>query len=162
MTPSRWSVLVSLALVAAGLSWLVVRAEYGSLPALTVYGPVTLVLLAAGELAYAFAVRSRIRRPGGSRRPMEPMFVARLAVLAKASSHMAALVGGLYGGFLAYTLGQLGTPRVNADSRVAGFGLLAAAILVGAALFLEYSCRVPRDPRRDRDHSEPRSSSPIH
>lgn len=84
---------------------------------------------------------------------MDALFVARLAVLAKASSHTAAAVAGLYGGFLAYTLSNLGKARVGDDSRVAGFSLLAALALIGAALFLEYSCRVP--PRHDADEHRP-------
>lgn len=144
MTPTRWSILAAMALAVGVLSWLVVREHYNSLPALPVVGPVTLVLLAVFELVYALSVRARLRSPGS--RPLEPLFVAKLAVLAKASSHAAAIVGGLYGGFLVYTLSNLGKPRVNDDSRASALSVVAALALVGAALFLEYSCRVPRDP----------------
>jgi hypothetical protein len=147
MTPSRWSILAALALGAGVLSWLVVRAQYGSLPALPVVGSVTLVVLAAFELVYAFSVRARLRNPEPHR--LEPLFVAKLAVLAKASSHAGAIVAGLYGGFLAYTLANLDNPRIRADSRTSGLSVVAAIALVGAALFLEYSCRVPRDPDGD-------------
>ncbi len=144
MTPSRSSVLVALAVVAGVLSWLVVRQEYESLPALPIIGPITLGLLAAFELAYGYSVRSRLRNRGT--RPVEPIFVAKLAVFAKASSHAAAIVAGLYGGFLAYTLMNLGKPQVDADSRASGLSVVVCLALVGAALFLEYSCRVPRGP----------------
>ena len=150
MTPTRASVLVALALLVGAISWLVVRQEYGSLPVLPVVGPVTLVVLAAAELVYAFSVRSRLRNPGPRR--LEPMFVAKLAVLAKASSHAGAIVAGLYGGFFVYTLQHLGKPKIGNDVRVGGLSLAAALALVGAALFLEFSCRVPRKPNdRDRD-----------
>ncbi|HEY8729736.1 MAG TPA: DUF3180 domain-containing protein [Acidothermaceae bacterium] len=144
MTPSRSSVLAALAVVAGVLSWLVVHHEYESLPALPVIGPVTLGLLAAFELAYGYSVRSRLRNPGT--RPVEPIFVAKLAVFAKASSHAGAIVAGLYGGFLAYTLMNLGKPHVDADSRASGLSVVVCLALVGSALFLEYSCRVPREP----------------
>jgi Protein of unknown function (DUF3180) len=148
MMPTRSSVLAALALGVGVLSWIVVRESYSSLPALPIVGPVTLVVLAVFELMYAFSVRSRLRSPGGT--PIEPLFIAKLAVLAKASSHAAAIVAGLYGGFLVYTVSNLGKPRINADSRASGLSVVAALALIGAALFLEYSCRVPRPPE-DRD-----------
>ena len=148
MMPTRSSVLAALALGVGVLSWIVVRESYSSLPALPIVGPVTLVVLAVFELMYAFSVRSRLRSPGNT--PIEPLFIAKLAVLAKASSHAAAIVAGLYGGFLVYTVSNLGKPRINADSRASGLSVVAALALIGAALFLEYSCRVPRPPE-DRD-----------
>ena len=149
MMPTRSSILAALALGFGVLSWLVVRESYSSLPALPIVGPVTLVVLSVFELMYAFSVRARLRDPGN--RPIEPLFIAKLAVLAKASSHAAAIVAGLYGGFLVYTLSNLGKERINADSRASGLSVVASLALVGAALFLEYSCRVPRPPE-DRDH----------
>jgi hypothetical protein len=149
MMPTRSSILLALALGFGVVSWLVVRNDYNSLPALPVVGPVTLVVLAVFEFVYAFSVRSRLRNPGAH--PVEPIFVAKLAVLAKASSHAAAIVAGLYGGFLAYTLNHLGEPRINADSRASGLSVVASLALVAAALFLEYNCRVPRPPD-ENDH----------
>jgi hypothetical protein len=148
MMPTRSSILAALALGVGVLSWLVVRESYSSLPALPIVGPVTLVVLAVLELMFAFSVRSRLRRPGNN--SIEPLFIAKLAVLAKASSHAAAIVAGLYGGFLVYTVSNLGKSRINADSRASGLSVVASLALIGAALFLEYSCRVPRPPE-DRD-----------
>jgi hypothetical protein len=142
--PTRSSMLAALAIGIGVLSWLVVRQHYNSMPALPVVGPITLVLLAVFEVLYAFSLRSRLRNPGG--RPLDPLFVAKMAVLAKASSHTAAIVAGLYGGFLVYTLGNLGKPGINSDSRASGLSVVASLALVGAALFLEYNCRVPREP----------------
>lgn len=151
MSPTRSSVLAALALLVGILSWIVVSHEYNVLPALPVVGPLTLVLLAIAEFMFAFSVRNRLRNPNTPvRRRLEPIFVARLAVLAKASSHAAAVVAGLYGGFLIYTLTHLGKPKINSDSRASGLSVAASLALVGAALFLEYSCRVPRRPG-DRD-----------
>jgi hypothetical protein len=153
MRPTRSSVLVALALLAGILSWAVVSREYESWPALPVIGPLTLVILAIAELMFAVSIRSRLNNPDTPvRRRLEPIFVARLAVLAKASSHAAAVVTGLYGGFLVYTLMHLGKPKINSDSRASGLSLVAALALVGAALFLEYSCRVPRPPDDDAGH----------
>jgi hypothetical protein len=149
MTPTRSSVLAALAVAFGLVSWFFVRDHYNSMPSLPVVGPVSLVLLAGFELVYAFSVRARLRSPGP--RPLDPIFVAKLAVMAKASSHAGAIVAGLYGGFCVYTLGKLGRPHINADSRASGLSVVAALALVGAALFLEYNCRVPREPdERDR------------
>jgi len=142
--PTRASILAALAIGVGVLSWLVVRGHYSSMPALPVVPPVTLLVLAVFEVLYAFSLRSRMRNPGG--RPLEPIFVAKMAVLAKASSHTAAIVAGVYGGFLVYTLANLGKPGVNSDSRASGLSVAASLALVGAGLFLEYSCRVPREP----------------
>jgi hypothetical protein len=142
--PTRSSILAALAIGVGVLSWLVVRGHYSSVPALPVVPPVTLVVLAVFEVLYAFSLRSRLRNPGN--RPLEPLFVAKMAVLAKASSHTAAIVAGVYGGFLVYTLANLGKPGVNSDSRASGLSVVASLALVGAGLFLEYSCRVPREP----------------
>lgn len=152
MKPTRQSVLAAWALLAGVVSWVLVSREYDALPALPIVGPVTLVILAIGELLFALSVRNRLRNADAPvRRRLEPLFVARLAVLAKASSHAAALVAGLYGGFFVYTLTHLGKSRINSDSRTSGLSMIVALALVGAALFLEYSCRVPRDRERDRD-----------
>lgn len=147
MQPTRLSMLAALLLLAGVISWLVVSREYESWPALPVIGPLTLVILAIAELLFAFSVRHRLRNADVPvRRRLEPLFVARLAVLAKASSHAAAVVAGLYGGFFIYTLMNLGKAKINSDARASGLSLVAALALVGAALFLEYSCRVPRPP----------------
>ena len=151
MKPTRPSVLLALALLVGLLSWLVVSRQYESLPPLPLAGPLTLVILALGEFGFAFSVRHRLRGPTKPvRRRLDPMFVARLAVLAKASSHAAAVVAGGYGGFFVYTLFNLGHGRINADSRTSGGSMVAALALTGAALFLEHSCRVPRDGDRSR------------
>jgi len=96
--------LVVLAVGLAVASWLVVRAHYGSLPALRWWLPVPLGVLALAEALGARTLRARLaaqrdRRPPAERgsapvRPVEPMLVARLAVLAQASAYVgAAFVG---------------------------------------------------------------------
>lgn len=151
MRPTRWTVLLAIGLLAGIISWIVVSREYDSWPALPIAGPLTLVILAIAELLFAFSVRNRLRNAHQpARQRLDPIFVARLAVLAKASSHAAAVVGGLYAGFLVYTLQHLGKPRLNADSRASAISLGAAVALVAAALFLEHCCRVPKSPDDDR------------
>jgi hypothetical protein len=149
--PTRPSVLAALVLGFGALAYLVAALAYGSLPLLPRYAPVSVVLLAVVELGMARVVRDRLShrrdrsgRPKG--RPLHPMQVARAAVLAKASSAGGAVLLGLYGGLLAWTL-----PRRNAlaasgsDALVAGLSAAACLGLVLAALLLERACRRPDD-----------------
>ncbi len=149
MRPTRWTVLVGLAVVAGVAAYLVLRWAYSSVPPLPGYAPVTLTLVALVEVFYGFNVRGRLRRRPGSV-PVEPLVVARLAALAKASSHAASLIGGAYAGFFVFTSDSFGKPQVASDAVVSAFSAAAAGLLVGAALFLEHQCRVPKPPEGDR------------
>ena len=92
------------------------------------------------------------RRPG---KPVEPIAVARMAALAKASSAAAAVFGGLAAGFRIYVAGPLGKGVPRADAYAAGGTVIAAAALTAAALYLERCCRAlgPRRPRLRRRRS---------
>ncbi len=144
MTPTRLPVLAGLATLAAVLAYVLVRLTYGDLPPLPAYAPVTLVLLALGELGLGRAVRQRLRGPVRGR-PMHPLQVARAAVLAKASSSAGAVLVGVYGGFLAHVL-RLDLEQARDDSRAAVVAVAAAVLLVVAALLLERACRTPDPP----------------
>lgn len=152
MTPTRPRTLLLLVLGFGALSYLVAAVAYGSLPVLPRLAPLTVVLLAVVELGMAKVVRDRLAhrldprgRPLG--RPLHPMQVARAAVLAKASSAGGAVLLGVYGGLLAWTLPRrdllLATER---DASVAAFSSGACLGLVLAALWLERACRRPDGP----------------
>jgi hypothetical protein len=145
MKPTRPSVLVATALLVGVVSWLVVQHEFDALPKLPLLGSLTLAVLAVAEVYLGFAVRARLRRPGDH--PIEPLLVARLAVLAKASSHAGAVVVGVYGGLFVYTVTNLGHPTFTADSRASGISAIVALVLIAGALFLEFGCRVPPPPK---------------
>jgi hypothetical protein len=152
VTPTRPRTLLGLVLGFGVLAYLTAVLAYGSLPVLPRYAPVSIVLLAVVEAGMAKVVRDRLAhrldergRPKG--RPLHPMQVARAAVLAKASSAGGAVLLGLYGGLLAWTL-----PRRDAlvaseqDAYVAAFSTVACLGLVICALVLERACRRPDDP----------------
>jgi hypothetical protein len=168
MTPVRRRDLAVLALGLAVATWLLVRAFYGQLPALEWWQPVPLGVLAAAEALGARTLRSRLAalrdaratpgRESGKRpvpaqvRPVEPMLVARLAVLAQASAYVGAVFAGLWAGVLAHVgpaVGRLQAATGDAVSALIGVG--CAAGLVAAALWLESICRVPPD---EHDPSE--------
>jgi hypothetical protein len=81
---------------------------------------------------------------------VDPLAVARYVVLAKASSPAGAIFTGLYGGVLAWLLVRLDLTHARADVPPTATGLVAALALVGAALWLERSCRVPKPPEEDK------------
>jgi hypothetical protein len=153
MGPTRPATLVVAGLGAAAVAWLLVSLFYYDMPP-TPWSP-TIVLfgLAVLEGYAALNTRARIeRRPG--RDPVDPFAVARFAVLAKASS----VVGALFAGFFAGMTGWLLLERTRAASEdlpAAIGGLVGAAALIAAALWLERSCRVPERPDDDEDEDPP-------
>jgi hypothetical protein len=153
-----------LLVLAAGLAlaaWLVVRASYGALPALRWWLPVPLGVLAVAEFLGARTLRARLaaqrdRRPPGERgtapvRPVEPMLVARLAVLAQASAYVGAAFAGIWAGVLLYVVPAVPRLQAAAADTVAGVvGVVCSAAVVGAALWLESVCRIPPSPDDER------------
>jgi hypothetical protein len=140
MTPTRVRTLVIIAVVAAAVSWLLLRPTYSVLPPLPWTGVPALLLLAAGEAWSGRSLRARLRGRG---KPVHPIAVARMAALAKATSLAAALIGGLAAGLLLFVAGSLDKSAYRADAYASAGTLVSALVLVLAALYLENSCRVP-------------------
>ena len=170
MTPIRRRDLVVLAVGLAVAGWLLVRAWYGELPPLNWWLPLPLGVLAVAEALGARTLRTRLvalrearagRGPTGSDdppaatvRPVEPMLVARLAVLAQASAYVGAVFAGVWAGVLAHVGPALGRLQAaSGDAVTAVIGVVCAGGLVAAALWLESVCRVP--PSDDRDAGPP-------
>ncbi|GAB3357745.1 DUF3180 domain-containing protein [Modestobacter lapidis] len=153
----RRDLLVVVAGLALG-SWLVVRASYGILPPLQWWLPVPVGVLAVAEALGARTLRARLaaerdRRPRPGRpspaaaaRPVEPLLVARLAVLAQASAYVGAVFAGCWAGLLLYTVPALGRlAAAGGDTTTGVIGVLLSLALVAAALWLEHECRIPPD-----------------
>ena len=167
MTPVRRRDLVVLAVGLAVAAWLLVGAFYGEIPALRWWLPLPLGILALGEVIGARTLRARLaalrearsargevaaRRAPVPVRPVEPMLVARLAVLAQASAYVGAVFAGIWAGILAYVGPAVGRLEdATSDSVTAVLGVVCAGGLVAAALWLESACRVPPD---EHDPSE--------
>ena len=109
MTPTRPWTLAIIAIAAGLAAWLIVRATFTSLPPLPWTSVPTLLLLAVAEGLSGRNLRARVLGRG-SAKPMSPIAMARMAVLAKASSVAAAAVGGFAAGFLAYVAASLEKP----------------------------------------------------
>src|SRR5260370_21756868 len=106
MKPTKIRMIVFVAVVCAAVSWLVLRLVYRALPTLPWSGVPTLVIVAFAEAYSGMLLRARIlQRPGT--KPVEPIAVARMAALAKASVYTAAVIGGAAGGLLPCGAGSL-------------------------------------------------------
>jgi hypothetical protein len=141
MRPTSVSVLVVAGLAAAAVAWLLLSAFYASWPPLPWLPIIVIAALAVAEGYLAQNTAARVQRKPGAPR-VEPLAVARYAVLAKASS----LAGALYAGFSAGVLAWLvlePTRAAREDVPAAIGGVAASLALIGAALWLERSCRVP-------------------
>jgi hypothetical protein len=165
LRPVRRRDLVVLAVGLGVAAWLLVRALYGQLPPLDWWLPAPLAVLALAEALGARTLKSRLdalrkaRTRSGTPaaatrdapvRPVEPMLVARLAVLAQASAYVGSVFLGIWAGVLAHVGPAVGRLQVAGGDTVAALiGVVGSAALVAAALWLESACRVPpqeRDP----------------
>ena len=149
MRPTRASTLAIVAAVCAVVAWLLLRSVYEKLPPLPWTGVPALLVAALAEAWTGRDLRARILGRGGLK-PAAPLFVSRMVALAKASSLAAAAIAGLAAGFVIYLSGSLNAPVPRQDALTAAITLAAAVALACAALYLEYCCRVPDVPDRDR------------
>jgi hypothetical protein len=154
MQPTKpWSLAIT-AIACAAIAWAVALVSFASLAPLPWTAVPALVLLAAGELAFARSLRTRMSgRPGV--KPVDPMSVPRVVALAKASSAAAAGIGGLAAGFCIYTLAALDKPVYRHDALVTAFTAAGAIALLAAALYLERCCRAPDPPEDEDDDDRP-------
>ena len=149
MKPTRTSTLAIVAVVCAVLAWLLLRSIYTKLPPLPWTGVPALLVAAAAEAWTGRDLRARIAGRRGLK-PVAPLFVSRMVALAKASSLAGAAIAGLSAGFVIYLSGMLSASVPRQDAVTAAVTLASAVVLACAALYLEYCCRVPDAPDRDR------------
>ena len=154
MRETRPWTLVAVAAACALVVWLILRVTFAKLPPLPWTAVPALLILALAEAFSGRNLRARIqgRRAG---KPLAPIAVARMAALAKASSLGGAVFGGFGAGFLIYTLGSVDKTVPRNDAISAGATLASAAVLVGAALYLEHCCRAPTPPDDENSGSRP-------
>ena len=146
--------LVLTGIVVAVLVNLLVMLDYDALPPFPTFAGATLLVLAVVEWVFAQSLRARLAGKEGTK-PVPALVAARALALAKASSLLGAIMAGAWVGLLVYVLprrSQLITGP--GDTASALIGLVSAAALIAAGLWLEHSCRA----REDRDDEEPRSN----
>lgn len=142
--PTRWSTLLLVVLIFGVGAHRLIDTWYSTLPPLP-WGPLVSVgLVALIEVAAAWRVAPHVPGRKVALEPVEPLLVARLAVLAKASSVLGAAVTGVCIGAAAWLVPR--SERVVAaehDVPVALAGIVVGVLLVVAALWLEWACRIP-------------------
>jgi hypothetical protein len=145
-----FAVLAVLANLGAGLM-------YSSLPPFPALAGLPLLVLAIAEVIMAQGMRAWVeRRPGA--RPVKPLTAARAVALAQASALAGAIMAGLWAGLLGYLLPRRDELAAAADDTPsAAVGVICAAALAAAALWLQHCCRTPpEDPDPDPDSGRPR------
>ena len=139
MKPTNPWLLVGLAVVAGGVAYVLTVHFYSDFPSPPRFAPLSVLLIALAEAYLASTTRARMTgRPGT--KPIDPIFVAKLAALAKASSPVGALALGAYTGFLVEVARMSGDAASN-DTRTAALGIGCSLGLTLGALLLERVCR---------------------
>jgi hypothetical protein len=123
--------------VLAGLTYLVLRVAYGSIPPLPSSIAITLGVLAALEFVVARRVRSAVRHHPDAK-AMTALAIARATALGKASALAAAALAGVGVGFLARVAPDAGRVRAaGSDLWVSAALTCAAVLLLAAGIVLE-------------------------
>ncbi|MEU7475184.1 DUF3180 domain-containing protein [Lentzea sp. NPDC042327] len=137
--------LATVVVIAGLLAHLFLRLAYDTLPPLPRAAGSTLLALAAVEVWFAFSLRARIERRQGAR-PVQPLTAARAVALAKASSVLGALMFGVWTALLIYVIPvQDSFAAAGNDLFAAVVGMVSAAALTAAALWLEHCCKTPTE-----------------
>lgn len=163
MRPVSTRLLAVAAVFFAVVTWAVLHAIYADLPPLAWTGVPALLIAAALEAWAGRDLKARIAGREGYK-PAPSLFVARMVVLAKASAYAAAVLAGISIGFVVYLFGLLRATTPRTDMITAGVTFGSSVLLLLAALYLENSCRVPKDDNRDHDDepAPPQSPFPSH
>jgi hypothetical protein len=143
LKPTHPGHLVALLVVVGLITWAATRYFYGGFYIPWTAIP-TVLFLALGEGYSGWVTKARIARKPGTK-PVEPLAVARLTALAKASAYAGAAFGGVFAGFAFYTAPMLDRDTPRAEFFIASGSLVSCVLLVCAALYLEHACRVPKD-----------------
>lgn len=161
MKPTRTRTLLLVVVLAAAVSWALLTVIYAQLPPLSWTGVPALLIWAAAEAWVGRDLRNRILGRRGAK--PAPLFVVRIIALAKATSLTAALIAGACAGFMIYLSGMLNAATPRSDLVTASVTFASSLVLLAAGLFLEYCCRIPKNPDDDRDKDQaPPRPSPFH
>lgn len=140
--PTKWTTLVAVAAVSAVLGWVLTRHYYADFPRLPWFGSAALLALAVLEVATTVHIRRRLGRDARTD-PIEPMTVARSAVLGKASALVGAVYAGAFVGIGGWLLSHRDVRAAEQDTPMALLAVGAGVALLAAALWLEHVCRIP-------------------
>lgn len=120
-------------------------------PAVTL--PILLILLGGVVVALAIPIRRATRGTGVA--AVNPFRAVRIAMLAKASSIVGAVVGGMALGLILFLLTRPVTPSLGSMGTTIATAV-SAALLVTAGLVAEHLCTI----RKDDDDEQPGGNDP--
>lgn len=161
MKPTRPTVLLAIGAVSVAVGWAAIRlweSREGTTFMVPWSAPGALAFLAVVLFSIALTLRARLAafregRPGAHR--LDPIFAARAAALAKASSLVGALVAGLYIGVGIFLLIDYESSAVERRRLIAcGVTVATALVMLAAALFLEHVLKVPPDQLDEHESAE--------
>ena len=145
---TRYSLLVSLTVLAGALGWSLGRLwPHWFLMELSVpvANAITMWLISISLLVWTLVARPKLLRKDYAKR-LPPIVAARTAALALAGSRVGSLVLGFYLGLLILNLGLTRTAEVTSRLLTIGAVLVAAVVLIATALWLERLCEVKQPP----------------
>jgi|SRR5215207_387457 len=149
MTPTRWTTLLAIALVATAVVWALLSVWDGVVGVVSLTLPWTAPIALAFVAAVLLAVAANLRRRLADeiqRARVNPFFAVRAAMFARAGSRTGALIAGAYAGVTLFYLPDLDVPARRDRVVVAAVSILASLAVVGAGLYLERVCRLPEPP----------------
>lgn len=120
--------------------------------------PVLFVLLGVSVIALALPIRRATR---GQAPRVGPFRAVRVAMLAKASSIVGALVGGIGVGLLLFLLTRPVPPSVGSTGAVVA-AIVGAVVLVAAGVIAEQLCTIRKDDDDDQPGPPEPDATPSH
>jgi uncharacterized protein (DUF697 family) len=120
--------------------------------------PVLFVLLGVSVIALALPIRRATR---GQAPRVDPFRAVRVAMLAKASSIVGALVGGVGVGLLLFLLTRPVPPSVGSTGAVVA-AIVGAVVLVAAGVIAEQLCTIRKDDDDDQPGPPEPDATPSH
>jgi hypothetical protein len=149
----RTRVLVAVALVVGGASWVVLKLVAGGgrdLPSTSWLAVFIFVALGLGLLVAGRPVKRLVA--GRATRPLNPLYAARVLAMAQAAALAGAAIAGWYVAQVVLLLPDADVPSQRLQMLVLGILALAAAGLAAIGLLVQKWCRLdepPTDPFAD-------------
>ncbi|MBP2436387.1 DUF3180 domain-containing protein [Microbacterium amylolyticum] len=114
--------------------------------------PILLLVLGVSVFALGLRLRRAVLAPNAPR--LNPFRAVRIAVLAKASSMVGAIIGGSALGMVAFLLTRPVTPPLGSMTTVIATAI-GGGVLVVLAVIAEHLCTLPKDPDERQPDAEP-------
>ena len=148
LSPTKIIYLVYLALISAGVGWIMatmcppIFSQAFATPWLTA---ITMWLIAVALFIWTFLARKKINPEKGKPR-LDPLLAARSAALAMSASRVGALALGFYFGIFIDNLVFSDSPAAKERALISGLTAVASLVTAIIGLWLEHICRIPKPP----------------